>query len=445
MLRIMKLSIKRYLPKSLFGRALMILLLPILLLQLVVAGLFIQRHFAGVTEQMAAAVARELNYAADAVDAADSAASAQARLDELARPLGLALTLIPDEAVSFSARRRFYDLSGEALADTLRRMVPRSMGLDLVASDRVAITDIQTAKGVLRAEIPRRRTIASNPHLLLVWMVVTASALAVVATIFLRNQVRPIKELAAAAEDFGKGRSRRFRPSGAEEVRRAGAAFVEMRRRIERQMEQRTRMLSAVSHDLRTPLTRMKLALEFAEEGPETEDLRRDVQMMERMVTEFLEFSRGEGGEAPVPVDPGALLARVVEDQMRLGRNVELHLPHEERFEISIREGAVARALTNLLDNAARHGARASATMRAGKRMVEFVIEDDGPGIPEALRETAFRPFTRLDEARSQSRGGGAGLGLSIALDVARAHGGTVMLDRSEALGGLKAVVRLPR
>ncbi|MGG7567422.1 ATP-binding protein [Rhodovulum sp. DZ06] len=437
--------IKRYLPKSLFGRALMILLLPILLLQLVVTGLFIQRHYAGVTAQMAGAVALELSYAADVVDAAESHDAAQARLDELARPLGLGLQLLPDTLLSLEARRRFYDVSGSALADTLRRHLTRPMAVDLVSVDKAAVVGIETSKGVLRAEIPRRRTIASNPHLLLVWMVVTATALVVVAVLFLRNQVRPIKALAVAAEAFGKGRATPFRPAGAEEVRRAGAAFLEMRRRIERQIEQRTRMLSAVSHDLRTPLTRMKLALEFTEPGPETDDLKRDVAQMERMVQEFLDFSRGEGAEEPASVSPAALLEGVVEDQRRMGREVGLSLPEEEVAPMALRVGAVARALTNLVDNAVRYGRRVETSLRANRRSVEFVIEDDGPGIPEELRETAFRAFSRLDEARNMDAGGGAGLGLAIALDVARSHGGVVLLDRSDALGGLKAVVRIPR
>lgn len=445
----MDLTLKRYLPKSLFGRALMILLVPILLLQIVVTGLFIQRHYAGVTEQMAGAVARELIYAIEAAESSSDATAAQARLTELARPLGLELSLLPGQIVSFEARRRFYDVSGEALAETLRNYVARPMSLDLVSSSRNAVADIQTDKGVLHAVIPRKRTIASNPHLLLVWMAVTAAALAVVAVIFLRNQVRPIKALALAAEDFGKGRAHRFRPSGAEEVRRAGAAFLEMRRRIERQIDQRTRMLSAVSHDLRTPLTRMKLTLAMMDPGDDADQLSRDVAQMERMLTEFLEFSRGEGGGAPAFIDPAALLTSVVEDARRAGHDVTLHLPDRpdgaQPLRLSLRAGAVTRALTNLLDNAARHGTRAEATLRGNRRAVEFVIEDDGPGIPPAAREAAFRPFTRLDEARNQDKGGGVGLGLSIALDVARSHGGTVMLDRSESMGGLKAVLRLPR
>jgi two-component system osmolarity sensor histidine kinase EnvZ len=442
-------SLKRFLPQSLFGRALVILIAPIILLQIVVTGLFIQRHYAGVTEQMAGAVARELNYAAETVDAAPDIDTAQGLLTELARPLGLSLSLLPDETLSFKARLRFYDVSGEALATTLRNYVSRPMGLDLVSSDRVAVADIQTEKGVLRAVIPRKRTIASNPHLLLVWMAVTALALMLVAILFLRNQVRPIKVLAAAAEAFGKGRVAPFRPSGAEEVRRAGAAFLEMRRRIERQIDQRTRMLSAVSHDLRTPLTRMKLSLAMAEPGPEIDQLSHDVAQMDRMLTEFLDFSRGEGTEPAILVDAAALLTGAVEDARRAGHAVTLTLPATlggaAPLMVSLRADAVTRALTNLLDNAARHGTHAAASLRANRHAVEFVIEDDGPGIPAEAREAALRPFTRLDEARNQDKGGSVGLGLSIALDVARVHGGTVLLDRSEGMGGLKAVVRLPR
>jgi two-component system osmolarity sensor histidine kinase EnvZ len=265
--------------------------------------------------------------------------------------------------------------------------------------------------------------------------------------LFLRNQVRPIRELAAAAEAFGKGRSVRFRPAGAEEVRRAGAAFLSMRQRIERQLEQRTRMLSGVSHDLRTPLTRMKLALAVAEDTPEKAELVHDVNEMERMIEGFLAFARGEAGEEAAEADPVELAEEIGVEVRRGGREIAVASVSDtpEDRQIVIRRTAVKRALQNLVDNALAHGERVALSVRLLAKSVEFAVEDDGPGIPEAERENALRPFVRLDEARNQNRGGGVGLGLSIAVDIARSHGGALELGRSERLGGLRAVLRLPR
>jgi two-component system osmolarity sensor histidine kinase EnvZ len=439
--------LKRTLPRRLFARALLILVLPILALQAVVAVIFIQRHFAGVTRQMASAVAFEITYAVEQVEAAPDPTEAQARLDALAVPLGLFLLLEPGASLVPARERHFYDVSGSALAETFRVRIGRPQALDLVSEERVVYLRVQTAKGVLAAEIPRGRVSARNPHLLLVWMLVTSGVLTAIAMLFLRNQVRPIRELAAAAEAFGKGRSVRFRPAGAEEVRRAGAAFLSMRQRIERQLEQRTRMLSGVSHDLRTPLTRMKLALAVAEDTPEKAELVHDVNEMERMIEGFLAFARGEAGEEAAEADPVELAEEIGVEVRRGGREIAVASVSDtpEDRQIVIRRTAVKRALQNLVDNALAHGERVALSVRLLAKSVEFAVEDDGPGIPEAERENALRPFVRLDEARNQNRGGGVGLGLSIAVDIARSHGGALELGRSERLGGLRAVLRLPR
>ncbi|WP_339946980.1 ATP-binding protein [uncultured Albimonas sp.] len=438
---------KKYLPRSLFGRALVILLAPIVLLQLVVAGLFIQNHYAGVTQQMAGSVALELIYAVNAVETAADVEGARIRLENIARPLGMTLALDPGVSVPEATAQNFYDVSGNALAERLRLDIARPMSIDLVRYNRDVEVKIQTAKGVLRALIPRKRTIASNPHILLVWMVATAVLLAVVAVLFLRNQVKPIRHLANAAEGFGRGRVVPFRPGGAEEVRRAGAAFLDMRRRVERAMEQRTNMLYGVSHDLRTPLTRMRLAVEMLDPTPDRDDLAKDIAEMERMLSAFLDFARGGAGETAVEADPLALLETAAADARRAGAQVGVGLTEDSRQPepVTLRPGAIGRALGNLLSNAARHGDRVEARLRLGRMFVEWTVEDDGPGIPEALRETALRPFARLDESRNQNDGGGVGLGLAIALDIARAHGGALALERSETLGGLRVVLRIPR
>ena len=438
-------DIKRYLPKSLFGRALLILLAPVVLLQGVVAVAFVQRHYEGVTRQMAGSVARELNYAIRVVEAAESAEAAQARLDEVSAPLGMTLRLREGESVPAEQLRRFYDLTGGAVEETFKAQVSRPLAVDLTSSDDTIGASVLTDKGVLGAEIARRRMIASNPHQLLVITGVTSIVLVAVALIFLRNQVRPIRELAAAADAFGKGRHEPFRPAGADEVRRAGAAFMAMRARIERQIESRTRMLSSVSHDLRTPLTRMKLSLAMLDDEAEAAEIGRDIREMERMIDEFLAFARGEAAEESALACPAALLKEVAAEAGRAGAAIATRIEGDPPAPTPMRRGAVKRALGNLVENAAAYGRRVEVSLRVSRTALDFVVEDDGPGIPEAAREIALRPFARLDDARNQDRGGGVGLGLSIAAEVARAHGGALTLEDGDRLGGARARLRLPR
>src|SRR6056297_1244978 len=316
--------LKRYLPTSLYWRAFLILVIPILALQGVVAAVFVRRHYDAVTEQMAGSVAREIGYAIRAVEEAPTGMAAAKLLREMSAPFGLDLTLEPYGAVEPGDRRAFYDFTGSVIAETIDRRIERPVSLDFIEVRKRVDLRVETDRGVLVALIPRGRMNASNPHLLLVWMTSAALGLIAVAAIFLRNQVRPIRDLALAATAFGRGRSVGFRPAGAEEVRRAGHAFIDMRKRIERQIGQRTLMLSGVSHDLRTPLTRMKLALAVMDPTPETEEIRRDVVEMERMIDAFLDFARGEGSEAPELSDPAELAAEVAEAARRDGRPVEV-------------------------------------------------------------------------------------------------------------------------
>ena len=439
--------LKRYVPKSLFGRALMILVLPMILLQAVVAFIFIQRHYDGVTAQMAGSIARELNYAIAQVDEAETIEMAQEILDRLAPPLGLEMGIDDGGQVEPSALRAFYDVTGGVIAETLKDQVDVPIALDLVSFQKHVEARMATTKGALRVLIPRRRMNAANPHLLLVWMAVSAVLLTGIAIVFLRNQVRPIRELARAAAAFGRGRSESFRPGGAEEVRRAGSAFVDMRNRIERHVEQRTRMLSGVSHDLKTPLTRMKLALAVAEDTPEAQELARDVNEMEHMLAAFLAFARGEGGEASGPASPADLADEVAADARRNGAEISVFTQIEtpEAPLIDIRRRAIKRALANLVSNAATYGTKVALSVRLTSRFAEFSVEDDGPGVPEDKRDEVLRPFTRLDEARNQDKASGTGLGLSIALDITRSHGGSLKLDESPRLGGLRATMVIPR
>jgi two-component system osmolarity sensor histidine kinase EnvZ len=443
----LKRILKRYLPKSLFGRALLILLLPIMLLQAVVASVFVQRHYDDLTEQMAGSVGRELNFAISRIESAETMDEARLALGAIALQFDMEMGLDEGSAVETRALRTFYDVTGGIIEQTLKKAVRRPMALDLVNFRKYASARIVTAKGVLRVLIPRSRMNPSNPHQLFIWTTLAALVLTAVAVIFLRNQIRPINELARAAAAFGRGSTVPFRPSGAVEVRSAGAAFVNMRARLERQIEQRTRMLSGVSHDLRTPLTRMKLTLAVADDTPEVREFGRDVDEMEHMLDAFLDFARGEGGELAEPADPAELAEEIAADARRKGIELTLYsqieTPDDRLFEM--RRLALKRCLTNLVDNAASYGAQVSLSTRLTRRFLEFSVEDDGPGIPEDKREEVLRPFTRLDEARNQNVASGVGLGLSIAQDIARSHGGSLQLDDSPRLGGLKAVLLLPR
>jgi two-component system osmolarity sensor histidine kinase EnvZ len=287
----------------------------------------------------------------------------------------------------------------------------------------------------------RSQAYASNSHIFLMWMLGTSMVLLSIAVLFLRNQIRPILKLAAAAESFGKGRDIEFRPRGAREVRQAGHAFIEMRRRIERAFEQRTAMLNGVSHDLRTILTRFKLSLALMDEDtPELEPLKKDVDEMSRMLEAYLAFARGDAGEHSAAIDMGALLEDLKTDAERQGHATQVSISGDPVA--TVRPDAFKRCLANLVNNAVRHGDRIAISAARDPRWLTITVDDDGPGVPADQREEVFKPFVRLDEARNVDEGG-TGLGLAIARDIARSHGGDVTLGESP-LGGLRAMVRVP-
>lgn len=444
----MKLRFKSYLPRSLYGRAALILVLPVVVIQLVVSVIFIQRHFDGVTRQMSRSVSLEVRFLLHQVDSAPDLTEAQLRAAEVARGLAMAVFL-PATSSALGAPpatdlRDPLDLSGREIGSTLHDALPALVVVDLQANPRVVKLWLDTRYGRMLAEVPRLRISASNPHQLLVIMLLASVLMTAVAFIFLRNQLVPITRMAAAAEAFGRGQNLPYKPRGAIEVRAAGTAFLDMRARIERQIDQRTLMLSGVSHDLRGPLTRLKLGLSLLPQDEETEALLGDVDDMERLVDEFLAFARGDAMEETLPSDPIELVTQVVEKARRGGLAVTLG-PCEGGGLVALRPQAVARALDNLIGNAVRYGSQAVVSAVMTERSLRLVVEDDGPGIPAARRDEALLPFTRLDAARDPNRGGGVGLGLSIAADIARNHGGTLRLGESETLGGLKAELVLAR
>lgn len=425
--------LKRYMPRSLYWRAALIIMLPFLALQLVVSVVFIQRHFEDVTQQMIANLEPDLRMVLQATANSQSQKPPEALLE-----LGIRVMPIDTQHAQIPTRdgRVWYDLSGGFVIASLREMFAVAR-VDLRDRSRVVLWLVHDGQD-WQVSFDRKRASARNPHQLLVLMVFTGLVMIVIAFLFLRNQLRPIKRLATAAEEFGRGRSIQYSPSGANEVRSAGNAFLDMRNRIERHIEQRTMLLSGVSHDLRTPLTRLKLGLEMMGEGPEVADLRRDVDEMRGMLDTFLDYSREGTGEAAVPTDLSALLEQAVEDARRGGMDVQL-TGAEGPVMVSLRPGGVRRAIDNLLGNAGRYGSETLVRLDVMDRSVRISIEDNGAGIPEEQREEAMKPFARLDKARNQNEGGGVGLGLAIAADIARVHGGTLRLGRSGKLGGLQA------
>ncbi|MGB3407641.1 MAG: ATP-binding protein [Jannaschia sp.] len=407
---------RRWLPRSFYARAALILILPIIVIQLAVAVMFLQRHYEDVTVQMTANMSREIALVRDRPD--------------LAADLGIAL----DQGEVIEDIRS-WDLSARAMAETLRLRFGDLVGVNTTSGDKRV--QLGFADGT-RLDFPRSMVSASNPHQLLVLMVGTGLLMTAISFLFMRGQIRPIRRLARAAEAFGRGQDASYWPSGSTEVRAAGTAFLAMRARIERHIEQRTLLLSGVSHDLRTPLTRMKLELSMMD-GPEAADLARDVVAMERIIDTFLDFARDDATDKRQTVDAFTLLREAVAGTAA-GREVPVT---GESTEANLFPGGMSRALANLVGNALRYGTTARASVTSGQTAIIFTIEDDGPGIPQHQRDAAMRPFSRLDPARSNPDGN-VGLGLAIAQDVARIHGGMLRLGPSD-LGGLKAEIVVPR
>ncbi len=432
--------LKHYLPRGLYGRAALILILPVVTLQLVVSVVFVQRHFEGVTRQMNITVAREVRLMLDQVNAASTRDAALRITQPMAQTLQIDVSF--DNRTHPPDQRRWYDLSGVVVIRTLNARLPELLAVEM-PDDRQATIIAQTRLGPVRLLLDRRRISASNPHQLFVNMIVFGALMTVIAFVYLRNQLRPITRLARAAEAFGRGRHLPYKPSGATEVRAAGGAFLDMRARIERQIEQRTLMLSGVSHDMRTPLTRMKLGLAMLEDE-DREPLERDVEDMQRLLDEFLSFARGTSEGNPEKIDPHEMVKQIIGDCTRAGINATL-IQSEGQGTIILRPTAIRRAVENLINNAVRYGTRAEVSVVLTDKSLRIRVEDDGPGIPPEKREDAVRPFVRLDASRNQNSGPGVGLGLAIATDIARSHGGVLRLGESQRLGGLCADIVIAR
>jgi len=432
-------SLRGVMPKGLYARALLIIIVPMVVLQSVVAFVFMERHWNTVTQRLSSAVIQDI---AALIDVYTTLQADQAQIRRIAQEkLGLTLDFLPVSDLPPPGPKPFFDLLDQSLSEEISKQIRKPFWIDTVGRSALVEIRIRLDNTVMRVFARRNAAYASNSHIFLLWMVGTSVVLLTVAILFLRNQIRPILRLADAAESFGKGREvPNFRVRGAREVRRAAAAFIEMKTRIERTMEQRTAMLAGVSHDLRTILTRFKLELALLGDSPEIDGMKKDVDEMARMLEAYLAFARGDSGEQSAPTDMADFLNELKADAERNGHTTRVAF-HGHPI-VTVRPAAFKRCLDNLVSNAARHARSIAIVGHRDHRWLTVTVDDDGPGIPVHLREEVFKPFLRLDDARNQDEGG-TGLGLAIARDIARSHGGDITLSDSP-MGGLRASVRVP-
>lgn len=433
--------LKRYLPKSLFGRALLIIMLPIGVMQIAVAYFFFNAHWDRVTANLSDSVAADIAVATTLFKQDPTVSRAEDLNNLLSPGMQLSVVFRKGDALPVAQRRQMFFSN---LDKTLRRALNESLvdpfWFDTTRYPNHIDVRVEVDGGYLRFIAARERVFAPTGFVFIFWLITATVLLTLVSIIFIRNQAKPIRLLADAADAYGKGQDLgSYKPSGASEVRRAGQSFLKMRSRLQRHLEQRTMMLAGVSHDLRTPLTRLKLQLALQEDTEETRAARQDLLEMESMLNGYLDFARGQGSENPEIIDMKDYLKAVVEGQA--AKLNEETIP--KGLKAKLRPIALSRALTNLISNSSKYAQGCELSLESSENRIEFIVDDAGPGIPFEKRKQAFRAFSRLDDARSQNIEG-VGLGLSIARDIAQSHGGSLVLGDSP-LGGLRATISLPQ
>ena len=436
--------LERWMPSKLYARSLIIVIAPMVLLQTIMTAVIMERHWDNVTKALSRSVAREVAFVTTLYDnSPKDPASVDALLKQANATLDLVFTLERGGQLPEVSRKPLYSLLDIKLTQYLETRLKRPLVVDTLSNSDYVDVHIELEKGViLRFATNQARVYASSTPLFLLWLLGSSIVLVTLAVVFLRNQIKPILELAQAAQNFGMGREAPdFQPRGADEVRAAAEAFLNMKERIERHVEQRTTMLAGVSHDLRTILTRFKLELAFMGDNPKVTELREDVAEMQRMLEGYMAFVKGDGGERGEMTDVSQLLENAADVSERGGAS-GIERAVQPMMNVPVKADALRRCVGNLLANAARYAKRVKLAGRLERNQLVVTVDDDGPGIPAAMREDVFKPFVRLDDARNLDETG-TGLGLAIAQDIAHAHGGHIVLEDSP-LGGLRAVVTIP-
>ena len=445
-LRLWPKFLKRRFPRSLYSRVLLMIVIPIFIMQIIVLWVFFSWHYETVTQKLSEGLAGDIAWAVSSYESDPSAANLARIADRAQKNMQLSISLQRDPHLPPKRHASLFLALDRTIDGALNNALDDPYWFNTTAYPNYIDIRVQTKAGVLRVIALKDRAFAATGYIFLFWIVGATALLTTIAMLFIRNQVRAIERLSQAAERFGRGEEDAgFKPYGATEVRAAAEAFLKMKARIQRQIEQRTTLLASVSHDLRTPLTRLKLELAMAAQDESTERMKSDVSEMAYMIDEYLAFARGEAAENTDSVSVRALMEAVNDSVQRAGHRLQTQ-PPESDLRIQIREMNVQRALVNLIMNGFHYGrhVRFSAEVeeRAGRRQVRLHIDDDGPGIPPEKREEAFKPFSRLDESRNQNIKG-VGLGLAIARDIVRGHGGELTLEQSP-MGGLRATISLP-
>lgn len=438
-----RMSLSPWLPKGLYARTILIIAMPLVLLQTVLLFVFMERHWNNITRRLSAATARDVAAIIEIYKEYPQDEDYKTLINIARNQMDISFQVLPKSDLPEETDSPFYSILDRRLTKEIRRRINQPFWIDTVGQSKFVEIRVALDDRVLKFLANRNHTYASNSHIFVLWMIGSSTVLMGVALVFLRNQIRPILRLSEAAESFGKGRPppENFRPRGAREVRQASFAFIEMRDRIERHVEQRTTILAGVSHDLRTILTRMKLQLAFLRDENDIEALKSDVDEMQHMLEDYMAFAKGDSGEETSIADIGDMLTEIYEHARLSKENVNLRLL-PRHIPLEVRRNSFKRAVNNLVTNALRYADRVDINASTGRKWLTILIDDDGPGIPKHQREEVFNAFKRLDDSRNQNQGN-TGLGLSIARDIIRSHGGEIRLEQSP-LGGLRAKVQVP-
>lgn len=434
---------KKIFPRTLFARSLLIIVVPVLLLQIITTLVFVDNHWRKITSRMAFAVAGEIAIITDDLDKHYNPEKFKRISATYAQKLDLFVSYEPDTVLipETEISGAWGSFIAKALKNALESQVRRPYSLSFSDENEWVNVGIQLDTGVLKVLILERRLYSSSANIFLLWVLGTSLILFAIAVFFMRNQIRPIKKLATMAERMGKGQDLTdFKPEGAREVRQATRAFIDMHHRITKQVEQRTAMLAGVSHDLRTPLTRLKLGLSFIDETEDVKALKGDVIDMERMINSYLGFLRGDGEEQTETIALNSIISKIADGVRRHGKII--HADINPSLMVKVRPMAFERAVQNLVSNAEKYGTEIWVSAKEKMDDIIIIVDDNGIGLSPDLFEDVFKPFYRVDTSRNTTTGG-VGLGLPIVRDIIHAHGGDVHLERSPK-GGLRAVITLP-
>ena len=431
-------TLKKIFPSGLYTRSLIIIIAPIVILQAILTFVFLERHWQLVTKKLSSSVVSEIGMMIDMRKNTElNKISSDAK-----KFYDINVRLLPNQKIN-NEFLNINNLIEKTLSQKLQKNLDKKFSIKDLSKEKKVVINVEVEDGILEFIIPRRNVYATNSHIFLVWMVISSVLILSIAILFLRQQIKPIEKLAKAAESFGIGKKiENFKPTGATEVRKAADAYIKMQERIEKILEQRTLMLAGVSHDLRTPLTRIKLQLEMYSTQKGNEELLKDVNEMQYMLETYLDFSQTVSSEEDTEVKLSDLLEDIVKTSYEKSKSITLKTHNSKNLKYICKHIALKRSIINLVNNAKAFGDKILISLNCTKGEIRITIEDNGPGIPKQDYEKALRPFQRLDSSRNQNIAG-SGLGLSISQEIINSIGGAIRLSKS-SLGGLKVIMTLP-